>query len=192
MYEQLDQALDRVARSRTYVSPCCAAPADTSWPERTSRSSRLQVGRRWRRDYERRLEAVIAKLESLPVATIAAVEGYAVGVGLVLAAACDLRIAIARRAVWRSDRENLGNCLSMANYARLVAALGASRTKAMLLTADLMPAEEARAIGFVLRRLEPDAFDSQSTRSVRALVTRTRRSRFRSRRRPCAGSSAGR
>jgi enoyl-CoA hydratase/carnithine racemase len=49
----------------------------------------------------------------------------------------------------------------MPNYARLVAALGASRTKAMLLTTDLIPADEARAIGFVTAIVEPNRFDGE-------------------------------
>ena len=51
--------------------------------------------------------------------------------------------------------------MSMANYARLVAALGPSRTKAMLITTDLMSADEARGSGFVAAMVEPEAFDAQ-------------------------------
>ena len=71
--------------------------------------------------YERRLEAVIAKLESLRVATIAAVEGYAVGGGLAIATACDLRICTPDARFGVPIAKTVGNCLSMANYARLAA-----------------------------------------------------------------------
>ena len=43
----------------------------------------------------------------------------------------------------------LGNCLSVANHARLVAALGASRAKRVLLLAENLTAEETLAGGFV-------------------------------------------
>jgi enoyl-CoA hydratase/carnithine racemase len=43
----------------------------------------------------------------------------------------------------------LGNCLSIANYARLVSALGVSRAKRMLLLAENLSAEEALAAGFL-------------------------------------------
>ena len=43
----------------------------------------------------------------------------------------------------------LGNCLSIANYARLIAALGASRAKRILLLAENLSAEEALAAGFL-------------------------------------------
>jgi enoyl-CoA hydratase/carnithine racemase len=95
------------------------------------------------------------------VATIAAVQGSAVGAGLVLATACDLRIATPDARFGVPIARTVGNCLSMPNYARLVFALGPSRTKTMLLTTDLMPADEARASGFVTAIVESDAFDSQ-------------------------------
>jgi enoyl-CoA hydratase/carnithine racemase len=111
--------------------------------------------------YEQRLEGILTKLESLPVVTVGAVEGYAAGGGLALAAACDLRVAAPDAQFGAPIARTLGNCLSMGNYARLVAALGAARTKAMLLTAEFMSADEARALGFVLRVLEPHAFDRE-------------------------------
>ena len=43
-------------------------------------------------EYERRLDALLDRLEAVPVPTLAVVEGAAVGGGLALAAVCDLRI----------------------------------------------------------------------------------------------------
>ena len=111
--------------------------------------------------YEEQLEVVIAKLESLRVPTIAAVQGSAVGAGLVIATVCDLRIATPDARFGVPIARTVGNCLSMTNYARLVAAIGPSRTKTMLLTTDLMSATEARATGFLAAIVEPDAFDTQ-------------------------------
>jgi enoyl-CoA hydratase/carnithine racemase len=56
----------------------------------------------------------------------------------------------------------------MANYARLVASLGAARTKALLFTADFMSADEAHALGFVATVVEPKGFDA----SIDALCAR--------------------
>jgi enoyl-CoA hydratase len=168
MYEQLDQALDRVASEpdlRVAVLRGTGGHfvAGTDIAQFVSfMSGEDGVA------YERRLEPVIAKLESLHVVTVAAVEGYAVGSGMVLATACDLRVSTPDARFGVPIAKTLGNCLSLTNYARLVAVLGVSRTKAMLLTAELMSAEEARAFGFVLDVIEPDAFDSR----LDALCTR--------------------
>ena len=55
----------------------------------------------------------------------------------------------------------LGNCLSVANYARLVAALGLARAKKMLLLAENLPAEEALAGGFVSEIVPPEQLDAR-------------------------------
>jgi len=158
MYEELDRAIDRVG-SEPDVRVVVLRGAGGNFAAGTdiSQFAAFASGDDGV-DYERRLEGVLTKLESLPATTVAAVEGYAAGFGLALAAACDLRIASPNAQFGVPIARTIGNCLSMSNYARLVASLGTARTKAMLLTAEFMPAEEARAIGFVVRVLEPHAF----------------------------------
>jgi enoyl-CoA hydratase len=99
--------------------------------------------------YEAKMESYLDGVETLPVPTLAVVEGYAIGGGLAIAAACDLRIATPGARFGVPTARTVGNCLSVANYARLVAALGASRTKRMLLLAENLTAEELLASGFV-------------------------------------------
>jgi enoyl-CoA hydratase/carnithine racemase len=85
----------------------------------------------------------------VPVPTLAVIEGFAIGGGLAIAAACDLRIATPGSRFGVPIARTLGNCLSMANYARLVAALGVARAKRILLLAENLSAEEALVAGFV-------------------------------------------
>ncbi len=99
--------------------------------------------------YEVKMEAYIGAVEALPLPTLAVIEGFAIGGGLAIAAACDLRIATPGSRFGVPIARTLGNCLSIANYARLVAALGASRAKRMLLLAENLSAEEALAGGFL-------------------------------------------
>jgi len=100
-------------------------------------------------DYERRLDHVMDRLEAVTRPTIAAVEGYAVGGGAAIAAACDLRYATPEGRFGVPIARTLGNCLSLANCARLLDLVGPARTKEMLLRARLLEAEEARQIGLV-------------------------------------------
>jgi enoyl-CoA hydratase len=109
--------------------------------------------------YEAKMEGYLAGLEALPVPTLAVIEGYAIGGGLAIAAACDLRIATPGSRFGVPIARTLGNCLSMANYARLVAALGASRAKRVLLLAENLSAEEALAGGFLSEIIEPADLD---------------------------------
>jgi enoyl-CoA hydratase/carnithine racemase len=90
------------------------------------------------------------------VPTIAAVAGFCTGGGAGIAAACDLRIATANAQFGFPIARTLGNCLSMANYARLAALIGPQRVKEMLLLAKLIDAPTAAAVGLVSEVL-PDA-----------------------------------
>ena len=111
--------------------------------------------------YEAKMETYLGGLEALPMPTLAVVEGWAIGGGLAIAACCDLRIATPGTKFGVPIARTLGNCLSVANYARLVAALGSARAKRMLLLAENLPAEEALAAGFLLDVVEPAALDAR-------------------------------
>ncbi|MGE4242145.1 enoyl-CoA hydratase/isomerase family protein [Ramlibacter sp.] len=99
--------------------------------------------------YEERIEACIAGLESLEKPTVAVVEGWCVGGGLVIATVCDFRIATPSAKFGVPIARTLGNCLSVENVARLAAALGRPRALRVLLAADLLGADEALAAGFL-------------------------------------------
>jgi len=72
--------------------------------------------------YEEKMEGILTGVETLPVPTLAVIEGFAIGGGLAIAAACDLRIATPGSRLGVPIARTLGNCLSIANYARLIAA----------------------------------------------------------------------
>jgi enoyl-CoA hydratase/carnithine racemase len=111
--------------------------------------------------YETIIDTRIGQLESLPVPTIAVVDGWAIGGGMAIAAACDFRIATPTAKFGIPIARTLGNCLSMANTARVIAAVGLARTKRMLMLAEILGAEEAKAAGFVTEIAEPYVLDER-------------------------------
>lgn len=113
--------------------------------------------------YEEKMEVYLAALEAMPMPTLAVVEGWAIGGGLAIAASCDLRIATPGTKFGVPIARTLGNCLSVTNYARLVASLGPSRTKQMMLMAENVSAEDALAAGFLMEIAEPAALDARVT-----------------------------
>jgi enoyl-CoA hydratase/carnithine racemase len=121
--------------------------------------------------YERRIDKVITVVERLPVPTIAVVEGAAMGGGLVIAAACDLRIATPAARFGVPIARTLGNCLSPANTARLVAALGPACTKRLLLLADSISAEDALSCGFVVKVVSREGIDDAVNAMCRLLAS---------------------
>lgn len=109
--------------------------------------------------YEAKIDARIGQVESLPVPTIAIIDGWAVGGGLALAAACDLRIATPAARFSVPIARTLGNCLSIANMARIIAGFGLGRTKRMLMLAEAIDAAEALACGFLIEIAEAPSID---------------------------------
>lgn len=87
--------------------------------------------------------------------TIAAVHGHCVGGGLVLVAACDLRLA-ADTARFSIPEVNLGIPLAWGGIPRLVREIGPALTKELVLTCRPFGADEALAIRF-LNRVVPEA-----------------------------------
>jgi enoyl-CoA hydratase/carnithine racemase len=111
--------------------------------------------------YEQMMERYLTSVETLPVPTLAVIEGFAIGGGLAIASTCDLRIATPGSRFGVPIARTLGNCLSIENYARLVAGLGAARAKKMLLLAENLTAEEALAAGFVSEIVAPADLDAR-------------------------------
>jgi enoyl-CoA hydratase len=111
--------------------------------------------------YEQRMSEIIGRVEALPVPTVAIVDGPAMGGGLILATVCDFRLAGPAARFGVPIARTVGNCLSIANLARLVAAFGTGRTRRLLLLADVIGAEEAAAIGYA-ETLSADALDQRA------------------------------
>ncbi len=100
-------------------------------------------------NYERRLDEVIGRLEQVTKPTIAAITGPAAGAGAVIALTCDLRYCTPDSQIGVPIARTLGNCLSIANYARLIDMVGPARTKELLFRARLLSASDAHQLGLI-------------------------------------------
>jgi len=99
--------------------------------------------------------AALGALAAVPRATIAAVNGYALGGGLELALACDFRVC-GENAHFGLPEVLLGVIPGGGGTQRLPRLIGASRAKELIFTGRQMRAEEALAIGLVNRVVAPD------------------------------------
>jgi enoyl-CoA hydratase/carnithine racemase len=99
-------------------------------------------------------------IRRLEVPTIAAVNGPAIGAGLCLALACDLRYA-ASGARMGVPFVKLGMHAGMAGTYLLPEAIGAAAARDLLLTGRVVDAEEALGLGLVSRVLDADRFEEE-------------------------------
>ncbi len=111
--------------------------------------------------YEERLDRSIGRLAEMTKPAIAMVNGDAIGGGLFMALACDLRIATERARYGVPVARTLGNFPQPTNWTRLVAAIGMVRARNLVLTARLMQADEALATGLIDEVLPYDALEAR-------------------------------
>ncbi len=99
-------------------------------------------------------------VEQMRAVTIAQVHGYAVGGGLVLMMACDLRV-VAEDAVLSIPEVDLGIPLAWGGIPRLVREIGPARTKELVMTCRRFTPAEAREAGIVNRVVPPAALEAE-------------------------------
>jgi enoyl-CoA hydratase len=104
--------------------------------------------------YEVAVDKIFHSLEHLPIPTIAVIQGLAVGSGLLIATACDFRIATIDAKFGIPIARTLGNGLSPNNVSWLTAHLGVPMFKRMLLGAELIKAPELFNAGYLYQTTE--------------------------------------
>jgi enoyl-CoA hydratase len=100
-------------------------------------------------------QRVFQQLASLPIPTIAAVNGFALGGGCELALACDL-IYASKNARFGQPEVGLGVIPGFGGTQRLGRLIGPMRAKEMIFTGEAIDADLAKEIGLVLEVLPPD------------------------------------
>jgi len=105
------------------------------------------------RDFITRLHHVCRMLRTLPVPSIARIEGYCLGAGMEVAAACDLRIGAAG-SHYGMPEVQVG-LPSVIEAVLLPTLIGWGHTRELLYTGRVIGAEEAQRMGF-LQRVAPD------------------------------------
>ena len=112
-------------------------------------------------------QSILRELEALPQPVIAAINGFALGGGLEVALACDLRIASSEARLGLPE-VGLGILPGMGGTQRATRLAGRGVASELILTGDLIGAEEAARIGLVNRVVSP----SQLMETARRLADR--------------------
>ena len=120
------------------------------------------------REFITELHRVCAALRDLPVPVIARINGYALGAGLEVAAACDLRVAAAS-ALFGMPEVRVG-IPSVIEAALLPALIGWGRTRELLLLGENIDADTALRWGLVERVVPLDGLDAAVETCLAALL----------------------
>lgn len=102
---------------------------------------------------------VFTRIETYPKPVIAAINGPAIGGGVELALACDIRI-MSQKAMLRLPELTLGIIPGAGATQRLSRLIGGARAKEMVLLSEPITADQALDWGLVHRTAEPDKFEA--------------------------------
>jgi len=116
-----------------------------------------------------RAQEAYSWLEEARYPTIAAVRGFALGAGLQMALACDIRV-FARGASVGLLEHKYGILPDLGGTQRLPRVVGAGKAKEMIWTAARIDAEEAYRIGLCERLVDDDALDAEVTTLAAAIA----------------------
>jgi len=118
---------------------------------------------------ERSWNPLILRLASLPVPTVAAVNGVAAGAGMAVALACDVVLA-ARSATFLLAFARLGLVPDSGTSWQLARLLGLARARAVAMLGDAVAADQAEAWGLIWRAVEDAALAEEALTVAHRLV----------------------
>jgi enoyl-CoA hydratase len=121
--------------------------------------------------FSSRGQNTFASFARLNVPVIAAINGFALGGGLELAMGADFRIA-STKAKFGQPEVNLGLIPGFAGTQRLSRLVGMADALYLLMTAEMIGAEEALRIGLVQKVVEPDALIETCTRIAKNIASK--------------------
>jgi enoyl-CoA hydratase len=142
---ELTQAVRECADARVVIF---MGAGDKAFVAGADISEMANMGPWQAREFSELGHVVTALIEDIPAATIAAVNGYALGGGLELAVACDMIFA-SESARMGLPEVSLGVTPGFGGTQRLVRLVGKLRAKEMIFTGDWVDARRALEIGLV-------------------------------------------
>jgi enoyl-CoA hydratase len=122
-------------------------------------------------DFSRAGQKTFRSLELFAKPVLAAVNGFALGGGCELALACDIRIASAK-AKFGQPEVNLGVIPGYAATQRLPRLIGLGNALYLLLTAEMIGADEALRMGLVQKVVEPEGLLAAARELAKAIASK--------------------
>jgi enoyl-CoA hydratase len=123
-------------------------------------------------DLSERGMKIFDKIENFPKPVIAAINGFSLGGGNELAMACHFRIA-GTKARFGQPEENLGLITGYGGTQRLPQLIGKAKAMELLLTGDMIGAEEAKQLGLVNHVVESGLEVEKSIEVMKKIISKS-------------------
>jgi len=168
---ELGQLLDAVERDATVKALVLTGGGETAFVAGADIAEMSALGPLEARRFAEMGQRTFERLEALPIPTIAAVNGFALGGGCELAMACDL-IYASEKARFGQPEVNLGIIPGFGGTQRLQRRVGPARAMEMILTGDMVDAASAKAWGLALEVLPPEKLLEHAVGQARKIASR--------------------
>jgi len=173
LLEEFSNALDVVAADENIRVLVLTGAGEKSFVAGADISELASFNSLSAKDFSQKGHAIIAKLQKLPIAVIAAVNGFALGGGTEIAIACDF-IYASQNAKFGQPEINLGLIPGFGGTQRLPRLIGPNLAKELLFTGKMISASEAEKIGLVNRVLPPDQLMEEVMKTAGEIASKGR------------------
>ncbi len=168
---ELGEILSRVERDPEVKALVLTGGGEKAFVAGADIAEMSQLGPDQARRFAEAGQRTLERLELLPVVTVAAVNGFALGGGCELAMACDLVYA-SEKARFGQPEVSLGIIPAFGGTQRLQRRVGAARAMEMILTGDMCDAATAVAWGLALAALPPEKLLDHAVSQARKIASR--------------------
>lgn len=171
LIDELSDALEQVCANEEIRVLILTGAGEKSFVAGADITELATFGPLQAKTFARKGQAVISKLQALPIPVIAAVNGFALGGGSEMALACDF-IYASENANFGLPEISLGIIPGFGGTQRLPRLIGANLAKEMIYTGKMIPAAEAREIGIVNRVFAPEALMEEALKTARTIAAK--------------------
>jgi len=173
LLSELSRALDEIAAEESIRVLILTGAGEKSFPAGADITELSTYTALQAKVFSRSGHAIIAKLQELPIAVIAAVNGFALGGGSEIALACDF-IYASENARFGLPEITLGIIPGFGGTQRLPRLVGINMAKELIFTGKMINAAEAAQIGLVNKVVPTAALMEEVLKTAREIAAKGR------------------
>ncbi len=173
LLDEFSQSLDEVAADENIRVLVLTGAGDKAFVAGADINQLAACNALTAKNFAKKGHTIIAKLQELPIAVIAAVNGFALGGGTEIAIACDF-IYASENAKFGQPEINLGLIPGFGGTQRLPRLIGSNRAKEMIFTGKMISAAEASEMGLANKVVPQDQLMAEVIKMAREIATKGR------------------
>jgi enoyl-CoA hydratase len=171
LFDELDTALDQINANKDIKVLILTGTGDKAFVAGADIAELVKMNPLQGKYFSRKGQKVFSKLEELPIPTIAAVNGFALGGGLEAAMGCDF-IYASSKALFGLPEINLGLIPGFGGTQRLARRIGINRAKELVFTGKNINPQLAFEYGLINKICEPEKLMEDVLKTAKIIASK--------------------